>query len=288
MELVDEEDDLTLGGRDLGQHGLQALLELSTKLRSGDQRTDVEGPDALALQPLGHVSRDDPLGEPFGDRRLADAGLSDQDRIVLRPPREHLDRAADLLVASDHRIELAGLGRRREVASELGQRLVRALGILGRHALAASDLLQRAEERVARDELERENEMLDRDEVVVELACLLEGIVERFAERCAGLRLGVRAGDRRQRADTHLGLGQDRTRLCAGPLQQRARQLLLEQRRCEVVARELGVPRLPRDLLRAGDCFSGLDCQLVEIHCSPCAGEAAPRPYGFRAGGCGR
>ena len=44
---------------------------------------------------------------PFGDRGLADAGLADQHRIVLGPAGEHLDRAADFLVAADHRVELA-------------------------------------------------------------------------------------------------------------------------------------------------------------------------------------
>ena len=46
--------------------------------------------------------------EPLDDRRLADAGLADQHRVVLGAPRQHLDDAADLLVAADHRIELSG------------------------------------------------------------------------------------------------------------------------------------------------------------------------------------
>ena len=79
----------------------------------GEQRADVERPDALALQALGHVAGDDPLREPLGDRRLADARLADQHRVVLRAAREHLDHAPDLLVAADHRVELARLGRAR-------------------------------------------------------------------------------------------------------------------------------------------------------------------------------
>ena len=107
VELVDEEDDLALGRGDLLEHRLEALLELAAVLRAGDERADVERPDALALQALRHVARDDPLGEAFHDRGLPDAGLADQHRVVLRATREHLDRAADLLVTPDHRVELS-------------------------------------------------------------------------------------------------------------------------------------------------------------------------------------
>ena len=211
VELVDEEDDLALRRGDLREHGLEPLLELAAVLGARDQRADVERPDALALQSLRHVAGDDALREPLGDRRLADAGLADQHRVVLRPAREHLDRAPDLLVAADHRVELARLGGGREVAAELRQRLVGSLGILRRHALAAAHLLERAEERLAGHELEREDEMLDRDELVVELARLVERVVERLAERAARLRRGVRAAHGRQRPQARLGLGEHRS-----------------------------------------------------------------------------
>ena len=107
MQLVDEQDDLALGVRDLLEHRLQALLELAAILRAGDERAHVEGDDALVLQPFGHVAAHDALRQALDDRRLADARLADQHRIVLRPAGEHLDDAADLLVAADDRIELA-------------------------------------------------------------------------------------------------------------------------------------------------------------------------------------
>ena len=127
VQLVDEEDDPAVRVLDLGQHRLQPLLELAAVLRAREQRADVERPDATVLQAFGHVARDDPLREPFGDRRLADAGLADQDRVVLRAAAEDLDHAADLLVAADHRVELPLLGGLGQVAAELGQRLVACL-----------------------------------------------------------------------------------------------------------------------------------------------------------------
>jgi hypothetical protein len=44
---------------------------------------------------------------PFGDRRLADAGIADEQRIVLLAAAQHLDGAADLGLAPDQRIDLA-------------------------------------------------------------------------------------------------------------------------------------------------------------------------------------
>ena len=102
-----------------GEHRLQPLLELAAVLRAREERADVERQDALVLQALGHVAGDDALREPLGDRRLADAGLADQDRVVLRAPREHLDHAADLVVAADHGIELPALRGLGEVAPVL-------------------------------------------------------------------------------------------------------------------------------------------------------------------------
>ena len=87
VELVDEQDDPALGVLDLLEDGLEALLELAAELGAGDQRAEVERDDPLVLEPLGHVAADDPLGEALDDGRLADAGLADQDRVVLGPAR---------------------------------------------------------------------------------------------------------------------------------------------------------------------------------------------------------
>ncbi len=84
---------------------------------------------ALALERVRHFVVDDALGEPLDNGGLAHTGLTDQDRVVLGPPLQDLDGAADLVIAADHRIELA-IGR------ELGhvdgvflERLALAFGI---------------------------------------------------------------------------------------------------------------------------------------------------------------
>ena len=196
VQLVDEEHDLALAELDLVEHRLEPLLELAAVFRSGEERADVERPDALALQPLGDVAGDDPLREPFDDRRLPDARLADQHGIVLRPARQHLDRPADLLVAADHRVELSLLGEGGQIAAVLLECLVRALGILLGDALATSHLLERSEELFARHDVEREQEMLDGHELVAERAHLVGAL-----SRHAGERRRTRAAERTPETD---------------------------------------------------------------------------------------
>ena len=113
VQLVEEQHDLAAGVLDLLEDGLQALLELAAILRAGEQRADVQRDDAPVAQRLGDVAGDDALGEALDDRGLADAGLADQDGVVLRAAAEDLDDAADLVVAADDRVELAVVAPRR-------------------------------------------------------------------------------------------------------------------------------------------------------------------------------
>ena len=246
------------GVPDLLEDRLQALLELAAVLRAGEQRADVEGPDALALQRLRHVAGDDPLGEPFGDRGLPHPGLADQHRVVLRAAAEDLDHAANLLVAPDHRVELPLLGRLGQVAPELLERLVRPLRVLRRDVAAAAYLLDPREDLLARRRRERQEEMLGRDVVVLELPALVVGRVEHACERGGRVRLLAAALDGRKRVELALRLGPQ-----ALPV---GEELLAEQRDEQVLGRHLGVAAAARQLLRLGDRLLALDGQLVEIH----------------------
>ena len=118
VQLVDEQDDVAAGA-DLLQHLLQALLEVAAVTGTGDERAEVERVELLGVQRLGHVAVDDVLREAFDDRGLADAGLTDQHRVVLGAAAEHLHHALDLALAPDHRVELLLARELREVATEL-------------------------------------------------------------------------------------------------------------------------------------------------------------------------
>ena len=86
VQLVDERDDLAVGRLDLLEHRLEPLLELAAVLGPGDHRAEVEGDEPLAAQGLGDVAVDDALGEALDDGGLADAGLADEDGVVLGAP----------------------------------------------------------------------------------------------------------------------------------------------------------------------------------------------------------
>jgi hypothetical protein len=118
---------------------------------AGNQRAHVERHQLLVLEALRHVAVDDPESQALGDRRLADAGLADEDRIVLGAAGKNLDGAADLVVAADDRIELAGAGIGGEIARVLLQRVITLLGRrrVGRAALA--QLVDRLVERLRCD-----------------------------------------------------------------------------------------------------------------------------------------
>ena len=151
VHLVDEKDDHAFRRRDLRQHGLEPLLELTTVFRTGDQRAHVERQKALVVQAFGHVAIDDAQGKPFDDRGLANARLADQHGIVLGPPGQHLDGPADLLVASDHGIELAGPRVQGQVARIALERVVTAFRGFRIRGAAAPDAFDRLVEPLGRD-----------------------------------------------------------------------------------------------------------------------------------------
>ena len=103
VQLVDEEDDAPLVLDDLVDHLLEPLLELAAVLRPGDHAGQVELDDAAVRQGFRDLVVDDALGDAFDDRRLADAWIADQSRVVLRSPREDLDRLLDLVRATGGR-----------------------------------------------------------------------------------------------------------------------------------------------------------------------------------------
>ncbi len=222
VQLVDEGDEPSLGGTDLVEDGLQPLLELAPQLRPGHHRTEVERDDAPAAQGLRHITGDDPQREPFDDRGLADTGFADKDRVVLRPPGQDLHDAADLGVASDDRVELAGAGLFGQVQGVFVQRAVGALGVAAGHPVnAAADGVERAAQGFGvRAELgehprcltallrECDQQVLDRGVFVAEPVRLAFGIVEDGDELPGQLRWAdAGTGCVRQSADRCFGAG---------------------------------------------------------------------------------
>ena len=278
VQLVEEEDDLALGLLDLGEHRLQPFLELPSVFRAGEQRADVEGDHAALAQALGHVSGDDSLRQPLHDRRLADAGVADQDRVILGAAREDLDHAADLLVAPDHRVELVLLGLGGEIAAEFLQRLHAVLGVRRGDAArsCASATAFSSESRSGRTSASPELSRLraiedvpDRDVLVAAFRHLGLGLLERLDQRRGRPRLRrVLAAQPRQRIEGLARSRCDRRHVRAELLQDRHDQAawLLEQRHQQVGRGHLGVSPRRRESAGVGDGFLGLDRESVRLH----------------------
>ena len=142
----------------------------------------------LPVSVSGYLVVDDPLRDPLHDRRLPDARIAEQYGIVLRPPREDLDRLLDLVRAADHRVELPLARRLGEVAAVLVEGLRRArrpAAALGRlHAADHRAAQLRVRDSEAREQLagrillvasEREQDVLGPDVGGAELPRLVVG-----------------------------------------------------------------------------------------------------------------
>ena len=136
MHLVDEEDGVVGVGR-LLDDALQALLELTAVLGARHETGQVERPDILVHQVLGHIACRNLLRQPLDDGRLAHTGVAQDERVVLGAAGEDLHHAEDLLLAADYRVELAG-------ARLLGQ--VGGIALEGRGVLVALARRRRARE----------------------------------------------------------------------------------------------------------------------------------------------
>ncbi|MGY3470862.1 hypothetical protein ACVW0I_007733 [Bradyrhizobium sp. LM6.11] len=171
VHLVNEQDEIAVARGHLLKHGLQPLLELAAIFRAGDQRTEVQRQQLLVLQALRHIAIDNAQRQALGDGGFADAGLADQNGIVLGPARQHLDRTADLLVAADDRIELAVARRLGQVARIFLQRVI---GVLGGRGIRGPALAQRLDRRI---------EVLRSDAALGEDRAGLAGLLQREAKQ---------------------------------------------------------------------------------------------------------
>ncbi len=141
VQLVDEQDDLAFLFRQFVQYRFQALFKLATELGTGNQRSHIQRQHFLALEPFGHFAVDDALRQPFNDGGLAHTGLTDQHRVVLGAALQHLNSTANLVITTDHRVQLAGLGALSQVDAVFVQRLTGLFRVGIVHAVASPHVI---------------------------------------------------------------------------------------------------------------------------------------------------
>ncbi len=87
--------------------GLEALLEVAAKARTRQQRAHVERVNFHALERVGNFAVVHREREALGERGFSDARFADENRIVLAPPQQHVDRALEFFFAADQRIDFS-------------------------------------------------------------------------------------------------------------------------------------------------------------------------------------
>ena len=226
---------------------------------------------------------------PFDDRGLADAGVADEDRVVLGLARQDLDDPADLRIPADDRVELPGAGVGHEIAAVLLQGLVGHLGHRRGHPLVAPHRRERLEEPLPGQALlvqppagcglaalveEGDDEVLHGDVVVLEPLRLALGRVEQagqplghehLARGCAG------AGDAGPPTEVGLDVGPQPVGIGARLAQQPGHEPvgLLEQGQQQVLAVHLGVAGPDGDGLRLLQRLLRLLGQSLRVHDAP-------------------
>ena len=202
VKLVDEGDDFTIGAFDLIENSLEAFLEFTAVLRTRNHPGQVKSDELLVLQGFGHVAGDDSLGQAFHDCGLTDAGLADENRIVLGTTREHLNHATNLAITTNHRVQLALACHLSEVATVLLQGLEGAFRIGAGNGIGAKlikSLLQAfcgcavfAQDFAGAIVIcgQRNKQVLCRNVGVSLSFCALAGIVNHLDQAARSLRLG--------------------------------------------------------------------------------------------------
>ena len=221
------------------------------------------------------------LREPLDDRGLADAGFTNQHRVVLGAPLQDLDGATNFVVAPDNRVQLSLLGALRHVDRKFLERLARILGVrvidVGAAAQLVDGLLQCAPgcARLLEYELQRrlvvnrrEDEQLARDVLVIALLRQLVGQVEEFGELLADVHLAARAFHPRQFVDEDTQLRAQQVDVDAGLGQQTAHRaaLLVKQRDHDVRRFDELVILADGQRLRIGERYLELAGQFVHSH----------------------
>ena len=160
VDLVDIDNVLVALFHDAVHDLLDAVFEIATILRTGQECANVELIDATALQPLGHLTLFNHPRQTPDEGRLAHTGLAHVQRIVLVATTKHLDSALQFLFAANQ-----GVMALVEVVHAGDESSPRGLGLL-----LAGLFLEMVLEFAAADELAHEIALLVAQRILQQIA----------------------------------------------------------------------------------------------------------------------
>src|SRR6266446_3054801 len=87
----------------------------------GYHEREIERDDPFIAQQFRHLASRDFLSQPFDDRGLSNSCFTEQHWVVFGASAEDLNHAFDLVLATDHRIQLAVLRQFSQITAERAQ-----------------------------------------------------------------------------------------------------------------------------------------------------------------------
>ena len=143
MQLINEQNNTAIRCLHIVQHRLQTFLKLAAVFGTGNERPHIQREDLLVLQRRRNISLCNSLCQSLNDGRFANAGLTDDHRVIFGLAGKDLNDAADFLIPSDDRIHLLLSCLGNKLFAVFFQRIIGALRVVRGHPLIAANSLQR-------------------------------------------------------------------------------------------------------------------------------------------------
>ena len=139
MNLIDEEDNLSVGIGYLLDDALESFLKLTLVFGTGNQCTHIKRIELLVLQIFRHIATYDTLCKSLYDSGFTRTRFTDKDRVVLGSTRENLKYPANLFVATDYWVELAASGLFNQILGVFFETLIVLVSTLTLNVLSLSE-----------------------------------------------------------------------------------------------------------------------------------------------------
>ena len=203
MQLIDKQNNLPLALSHFFQNRFQTFLKFAPVLGACYQRAHIQRKNLLILQSFRHVAAYDTLRQAFHHGGLADAGFSDQHRIILGLTGQDPDHIPDLRVTANDRIQLLLSGFLYQIVAVFIQGIISSFRIVRSHSLISADCRQGLQESLPGNPVlpeqgldrgagviqQRQEQMFHGDVFVSHPLSFVLGADQRFVQVLADIRL---------------------------------------------------------------------------------------------------
>src|SRR3989338_5664926 len=118
VNLVNEEDDPSLGPLNLFHNVFEPLLKLAAILGASDQKAQIKRDQFFLFERFGNLALCHAQRKPLHNSGLAHASFADEDGVVLRAARQYLNNAGDFIVPPDDRVQFVFPRKERQIAGK--------------------------------------------------------------------------------------------------------------------------------------------------------------------------